>query len=321
MDQPVLHLDEVNKNYGEFRAVDDLSLLIPKGSICGFLGPNGAGKTTTLRMVLDIIKPTSGSIKIFGQSSAYDVRNRIGYLPEEKGLYKKMKTCDVIAYFAMLKGLGYRQARKTAIELLSRYGLEEFARRKVEALSKGMSQKVQVIASTAHDPDLVILDEPFSGLDPINQKVLEGLILDIAARGKTVLFSTHVMQHAERICDHIILIAKGCKIFDGSIADARKLLPRRLYITVDGDIKQVNQIPGVVSIINDEKDDEQTNTGSNSNSHSYQIDFEESADPNVILKFCYENDIPLLHFDQQEPTLHDVFVELVERQAKGAVGT
>lgn len=317
MSGTILQLDNVNKSYGDFKAVNNLSLNIPEGSICGFLGPNGAGKTTALRMILDIIKPTDGTINILGHSSAYDVRNRIGYLPEEKGLYKKMKVRDVIAYFAMLKGVTLKNAKKIAVELLTKYGLGEFSKSKIEELSKGMSQKVQVIASVAHDPDLVILDEPFSGLDPINQKVLEELILDIAGRGKTILFSTHVMEQAERICDHIILIARGKKIFDGTIPEAKNQLPRRMYIIVEGNIDKVEELSGVVSVTKNEKVEEHVYSDGNGDTNSYSIDFEESADPNVVLKFCYENKIPLLHFDQQDPTLHDVFVELVERQTNG----
>ena len=319
MDQPILKLDKVSKSYGDFRAVTELSLSMPQGSICGFLGPNGAGKTTTLRMILDIIKPTSGAINIFGHASAHAVRQRIGYLPEEKGLYKKMKAGDVIAYFAMLKGVGFKEARKLGHALLGKYGLGDFARSKIEALSKGMAQKVQVIASIAHDPDLVILDEPFSGLDPINQQVLEDLIRDLAVRGKTVLFSTHVMQHAERLCDHIFLIAKGRKIFDGSITAAKRLLPRRLYVTVEGDVERLRQLPGVVSVTTVASGEEQVHEDARNYIRSCLIDFDETADPNVILKFCFENKLPLRHFDQQEPTLHDVFVELVEKQARGGM--
>jgi ABC-2 type transport system ATP-binding protein len=311
--QPVLQLDRVTKNYGEFRAVEDLSLSLAPGSICGFLGPNGAGKTTSLRMILDIIKPTRGRIDIFGHASAYAVRRRIGYLPEEKGLYKKMKAVDAIAYFAALKGLGFWQARRIGFELLARYGLGDFANSKIEALSKGMGQKVQVIASIAHDPELVILDEPFSGLDPINQQTLENLIRDFAARGRTVLFSTHVMQHAERLCDRIVLIAKGRKIFDGGLAEARGLLPRRLTVTLTGDVEPLQRINGVVAIA--EAGRKETAAGAPDQARTYLIEFDETADPNAVLNYCFEHKLPLLHFDRQEPTLHDVFVELVAKQS------
>ncbi|MEE2890126.1 MAG: ATP-binding cassette domain-containing protein, partial [Planctomycetota bacterium] len=206
MPKPI-ELRNVVKTYGDFRAVDDVSFSVPAGTVCGFLGPNGAGKTTCIRMMLDILRPTSGSISILGTPRALDVRARIGYLPEEKGLYKKMTATAIIAYFAMLKGVAPAAAKKKARQLLERYGLGSFQNHKCEALSKGMGQKVQVLASIAHDPDLVILDEPFSGLDPVNQGVMEEVIRDIRAEGKTVLFSTHVMSHAERVCERIVVIA------------------------------------------------------------------------------------------------------------------
>ena len=164
----VLSLQNVSKTYGEFTAVDELSFSIPKGSIYGFLGPNGAGKTTTIRMILDIIKPSSGSVSILGHSSALKVRNQIGYLPEEKGLYKKMQVWALIQYFAMLKGMKKHEAKDQAWRLLEKYGLKDFAESKVESLSKGMGQKVQVLSAVAHEPELVILDEPFTGLDPVS---------------------------------------------------------------------------------------------------------------------------------------------------------
>src|SRR5262245_61200081 len=217
-----LELRNVTKFYGDFKAVDDINFSLLPGTICGFLGPNGAGKTTTIRMILDIIKPTHGSITILNEPSALRVRHRIGYLPEEKGLYKKMKTWAVIAYFATLKGLDRATAKRRAYELLERFGLKDFANKPTDALSKGMQQKVQVLASTAHDPEFVILDEPFSGLDPVNQQVMEDIIRDMARRNRTVLFSTHVMQHAERLCERILLMARGRKIFDGDLAAARR---------------------------------------------------------------------------------------------------
>src|SRR5262249_15407024 len=225
-----LELRSVTKYYGAFKAVDDISFTLQRGTICGFLGPNGAGKTTSIRMILEIIRPTSGEIRVLGCPSALQVRNRIGYLPEEKGLYKKMKAWAVIAYFATLKGMSRAAARQRAFELLGRYGLKDFADKRTDALSKGMAQKVQVLASLAHDPEFVILDEPFSGLDPVNQEVMEEIIREIAARGRTVLFSTHVMQHAERLCQRILLIARGKKIFDGTIEQARRTVPRRLRL-------------------------------------------------------------------------------------------
>src|SRR6266702_4159012 len=243
-----LELRDVTKFYGQFKAVDGLSFSLQSGSICGFLGPNGAGKTTTLRMILEIIKPTSGEITVLGHSSALQVRHRLGYLPEEKGLYKKMKAWAVIAYFASLKGLDRKAARKRAYELLERYGLKDFADKPTDALSKGMAQKVQMLASIAHDPELVILDEPFSGLDPVNQQVMEEIIRELARRNRTVLFSTHVMQHAERLCDRILLIAKGRKIFDGTIPEAKAIIPRRVHLETEDDIAALRGLAAVALV-------------------------------------------------------------------------
>jgi ABC-2 type transport system ATP-binding protein len=310
MSESVLQLDNVVKNFADFRAVDGISLKIPKGSIYGFLGPNGAGKTTTLRMILDIIRPSSGTVCILGSDSALKVRTRIGYLPEEKGLYKKMKAWAAIQYFAMLKGMERKAAGRRARELLDQYGLAEFADSKIEALSKGMGQKVQVLAAVAHEPELVILDEPFSGLDPVNQAVLEELIRDMAANGQTVIFSTHVMQHAERLCDHLLLIARGRKIFDGTVDQARASIPRRILLETDNDIAALRDSPLVNSV-------EQA-VATNDKTAQWQLNITEDADPQLILSLCFEQGIQLRKFEFSEPSLHDVFVQLVGDQGLAA---
>ena len=309
----VLDLQAVTKFYGQFKAVDDLSFSLEAGSICGFLGPNGAGKTTTIRMILEIIRPSSGSITVLGRSSALEVRHRIGYLPEEKGLYKKMKAWAVIAYFATLKGMSSKAARKRAYELLERYGLKDFADKPTDALSKGMAQKVQMLASLAHDPEFVILDEPFSGLDPVNQQVMEEIIRDIAHRGRTVLFSTHVMQHAERLCDRILLLAKGRKIFDGTIAGAKGLLPRRVRIETEDSIDALRILPEVSSA----RATEGLTPGTQHNgSVEFELELHENADPQSILQACFAQGIRLKSFNQSDPTLHEVFVHLVSGEAR-----
>lgn len=307
----VLSLQNVSKTYGDFTAVKQLSLSIPQGSIYGFLGPNGAGKTTTIRMILDIIRPSSGEISVLGHSSALDVRNHIGYLPEEKGLYKKMKVWALIQYFAMLKGMNKHEAKTQAWRLLEKYGLKDFAEAKVESLSKGMGQKVQVLSAVAHQPKLVILDEPFSGLDPVNQTVLEELIKDMANNGQTVIFSTHVMQHAERLCDQILLIAKGQKIFDGTIDEAKATIPRRVTLESADDISSLNAITGVMHTSR-EKD---SNTSDSAN-HRWQLQISEQLNPQDILRYCFEKNITLSRFEFTEPSLHDVFVHLVGDSAK-----
>ena len=310
MTECALEIEGVTKRYGTFTAVDNLSVRVPAGSIYGFLGPNGAGKTTTLRMVLEILKPTSGSIQVLGSSSALDVRDRIGYLPEEKGLYKKMKAWASVAYFASLKGMPRKAAATRAYELLNRYGLGDFADSKVEALSKGMSQKVQVIGAIAHDPDFVILDEPFSGLDPVNQQVMEELILDMAARGRTVIFSTHVMSHAERICDRILLIARGKKAFDGTLDEARATIPKRVLIGSPDSLEPLKGLPSVLEI---RRVDEVLGGGP-----LVEVLLGEAGDPQGILQTCISKGIRLRSFDHTDPSLHDVFVHLVGDEAREA---
>lgn len=310
-----LELRGVTKFFGEFRAVDDVSFSLPAGSIYGFLGPNGAGKTTTIRMILEIFKPTSGSITVLGESSALKVRQRIGYLPEEKGLYKKMKCWAVIAYFATLKGMSRGAAKRRAFELLERYGLKDFATSPTESLSKGMGQKVQVLASIAHDPEFVILDEPFSGLDPVNQQVMEDIIRDMAKRGRTVLFSTHVMQHAERLCDRILLLAKGRKIFDGTIGEAKQTIPRRVRIETEDDIAALRELKDVAFVRQVEMP---SPVASPTPAPHWELELRDHADPQAILQACFARGIRLRSFNQSDPTLHEVFMRLVGPDAKEA---
>jgi len=303
-----LELYGVTKLFGSFRAVDELSFSLAPGTICGFLGPNGAGKTTTLRMILDIFRPSSGTISVLGRPSALEVRQRIGYLPEEKGLYKKMKCWAVIAYFAALKGMSRKAAKQRAFELLERHGLKDFSNSPTEALSKGMGQKVQLLASIAHDPEFVILDEPFSGLDPVNQQVMEEIILGLARRGGTVLFSTHVMQHAERLCDRIVLLAKGRKIFDGTIPAARRAIPRRVRLETEDSIAPLREMPEVLSVLPVE----------NASATHWEIELRENADPQAVLQSCFARGIRLRGFNQSDPSLHDVFMRLVGPEAREA---
>jgi ABC-2 type transport system ATP-binding protein len=312
MPEHVLELNGVSKRYGAFTAVDDISFAIPSGSIYGFLGPNGAGKTTTIRMILDILKPDAGSIRILGESCALNVRHRIGYLPEEKGLYKKMRVWSIISYFATLKGMDKKTAKARAFELLERYGLKDYAEAKVESLSKGMGQKVQVLSAVAHNPELVILDEPFSGLDPVNQEVLEQLIKDMAENGQTVIFSTHIMQHAERLCNRMLLITKGKKVFDGTLAQAHALIPRRVTLECQGDIAPVMKSSDILGASERFSDD----PGRRAGSRQWELQIKEQADPQQILQSCFENNIALTRFDYTQPSLHDVFVHLVGSEAR-----
>ncbi len=306
MSEPVLRLEHLHKRYGDFIAVHDLSLTVPRGSVYGFLGPNGAGKSTTIRMALSIYEPTAGKVEILGRSSALEVRNRIGYLPEEKGLYKKMRAVEVIAYFGMLKGMSRADANRKAAELLERYGLAEKSKVRCEALSKGMQQKVQVLASIVHAPEFVILDEPFSGLDPVNQEVLEQVIADLAKAGATIVFSTHVMEHAERLCDRIVLIARGRRLFDGTLAESKRILPRRVLLETGAAPEQLARLPGVARV-------ERTGGESPGQSARYEVLVSEGARADEILSACFRSGIELHSFDKNDPSLRDVFLKLVSR--------
>jgi len=303
MSEPVLELEHIFKRYGDFEAVHDLSLVVPRGSIYGFLGPNGAGKSTTIRIALSIYSATSGSIRVLGKPSALDVRDRIGYLPEEKGLYKKMKAGDVIAYFGQLKGMKRADAKRKAVDMLERYGLGANVESKCEALSKGMQQKVQVLASIVHTPEFVILDEPFSGLDPVNQEVLERVVADLAKNGSTIVFSTHVMEHAERLCDRILLIAKGRKLFDGTLPEAKRTIPRRVVLETASNPEPLARLPGVKAV----EKAAQVNR--------YELALADGAKPDEILAACFRAGIELNAFDKNEPSLRDVFLKLVSKQS------
>ena len=213
-----IELRGVTKTFGSFKAVDALDLTIPRGALYGFIGPNGAGKTTTIRMIMSILFPDSGEVRVLGLQSALDAKDRIGYLPEERGLYRKMKVAAYLSYIARLKGVpekGLQQKVSTALERIGLTGVES---KRCEELSKGMSQKIQIVAATIHEPDLLILDEPFSGLDPVSTRLLREQIQAEHKRGATVLFSTHVMPQAEEICDHVVMVHRGQKVLDDPVS-------------------------------------------------------------------------------------------------------
>jgi ABC-2 type transport system ATP-binding protein len=291
-----LALTDVTKRFGSYVAVDRLSLRIPRGSIYGFLGPNGAGKTTTIRMVMSILYPDEGTIEILGQPNAESIKDRLGYLPEEKGLYKKMTVGEILTYFGRLKGLAARVARERGLELLRRYGLAEAVDKKCEALSKGMGQKVQILATIIHEPELVILDEPFSGLDPVNVELMRDLILDMKREGRTVLFSTHIMQQAEQLCDAIVLIHRGKKVLDGPLAQVRAASDAGVMIDYDGDGAVLRQLPGVTRI--------------NDSGKQAEIFLAEGVDPQSVLQ-ALVGKLRIRRFDLREPSLHEIFVRAV----------
>jgi ABC-2 type transport system ATP-binding protein len=296
-----LQLDGVTKRYGAFTAVNDLSFSARRGKILGFLGPNGAGKTSTIRMILGLVEPTAGRIDVLGAADARAVRERIGFLPEERGLYRRMTPLDAITFLGGLKGVPRAECRRRAQTLLEAQGLGEAARRQIRHLSKGMAQKVQLISAIVHEPELVILDEPFSGLDPVNQQSLETVIRDLAARGATVVFSTHVMQHAERLCDHVVLLAKGRKVFDGSVAQARAHAPRALVLEGEVDEAAVAGLPGVESVAVDTTED---------GARRFTAALAKGAAGQDALKAAFAGGLDISRFELREPTLHDAFITL-----------
>ena len=244
-----VRLEEVSKRFGSVHAVDGLSLNVPRGSIYGFIGPNGSGKTTTLRMILHILLADAGRIEVLGETGTRAANDRIGYLPEERGLYRKMTVQRVLIYYAGLKGMRARDARKEAARWLDRLDLSEWANKKVETLSKGMSQKVQFIATIVARPELVILDEPFSGLDPVNLEVLREVILELRDNGATVIFSTHDMSKAEELCDSILMIFKGKKVLDGTLdAIQEQYGADTLRVRVEGGRELLESLEGVESV-------------------------------------------------------------------------
>jgi ABC-2 type transport system ATP-binding protein len=296
-----LSLDHVTKRYGDFTAVDDLSFRARQGRILGFLGPNGAGKTSTLRMVLGLSSPTSGSLNVLGAADGRPVRDRIGFLPEERGLYRRMTPVEAIVFLAGLKGLAAPEARRRARQMLEEQGLGAAQNRQIRNLSKGMAQKVQLIAAIAHRPELVILDEPFSGLDPVNQQTLEAMIRSLARDGATVVFSTHVMQHAERLCDHVVLLAGGRKAFDGSVAEAKARAPRALVLEGSLDAAAAATLPGVTSV---------SSAPLEGGAHRQTCALGQEASGQEALKAAFAQGLDIQRFELREPSLHDAFIVL-----------
>ncbi|MCA8900878.1 MAG: ATP-binding cassette domain-containing protein [Hyphomonas sp.] len=298
-----LVLSHVTKRFGGFTAVSDLSMDVPEGKIIGFLGPNGAGKSTSLRMSLGVVPADAGHVSLFGRAPDITSLRRVGFLPEERGLYKKMTARDTITHFARLKGLTAAEARARADELLEASGLEEFARARVSKLSKGMAQKVQILSTLAHRPDFLILDEPFSGLDPVNQQVLEDLIRGEHARGATILFSTHVMEHAERLCDGIVMMARGRKVFDGTLAEAFATLEKGASI----DVEEGFDLAAALT----PKGFEAQRAASRGYGDAWRIVLPAGRGPQDALRAAIEAGAPVTGFAPDEARLRDVFVTLV----------
>lgn len=298
-----LRIENVVKRYGAHRAVDGISFAAPQGKITGVLGPNGAGKSTTIRMIVGILKPDEGTIALFGRPFARESLRRIGYLPEERGVYRAMTPRAFIVYLARLKGMTHAAATKRADALLEAQGLGAWARKRIKTLSKGMAQKVQLAAAIAHEPDLVVLDEPFSGLDPVNQQGVEALIRDLAASGRTVLFSTHVMEHAERLCDRIVLINRGRKAFEGAVGEALALVPRTAAVETEGtfDLAAALAPHGFVA----------TEDGEAHGHRRWRVALDAPDASRRLLAVCAAVGAPLALYEPARATLHDAFVRIV----------
>lgn len=269
----------------------------------GFLGGNGAGKTTTLRMVLDIIRPTEGRISVLGRPPGRVNSPALGFLPEERGLYRSMTALDTIIYFSQLKGMSAPDAKKEGLALLDRFGLAANARSTMDKLSKGMAQKVQLATAVVNSPRLLILDEPFSGLDPVNQGLLEDEIKRASATGATVIFSTHVMQHAERLCDRLLLLAKGNKGFEGTLEEAIDLLPPRLSVLARGSL---DGLPGI--------DSSQPGAEREEGWRDWTVSLRAGTSPGDVLEYCSTKGIALRRFEERRPSLHEVFLHVVGPQ-------
>ena len=296
----ILTLERVTKRFDQTVAVDDLTFSVEPGTVFGFLGGNGAGKTTSLRMVLDIIRPTSGKIEVLGRAPGRANAPEIGFLPEERGLYRQMTALETIAYFGRLKGMTPADAKREGAALLDRFGLAANSKQTVDKLSKGMAQKVQLATALVNRPKLLILDEPFSGLDPVNQGLLEEEIRSISAAGATAVFSTHVMQHAERLCDRLLLLGKGRKKFEGTLEEARAELPARLTVVAKTD-------PSKISGVESAQDRGEAEPGW----RRWDVRLDPGVAPGDVLERCVAQQFPLRRFEQVHPSLHDVFVHIV----------
>jgi len=298
--ESTLKLTNVTKRYDEFTAVNNLSLRVRPGRIFGLIGPNGAGKTTTIRMIVNITAPDEGAIELFGQQMTPELQDRIGYLPEERGLYKKMKVADQLRFFAELKNFKGERVNDAINYWLDRMGLMEWKFKKSSELSKGMQQKVQFIAAVLHNPDLMILDEPSSGLDPVAQELLRDVVLELKAKGKTIIFSTHQMEMAERLCDDICMINRSQKVLDGSLREVKHSFGRNaVALRIEGGSDGVLEDRSLVAKVE-------------RNSDEIEALLTEGADAQELLKRLIASGATVSRFELVEPSLNDIFIAKVE---------
>jgi len=292
-----IELSRVSKSFGKFRAVDDLSFVVPRGTVFGLLGPNGAGKTTTIRMTMNITAPDSGDIRILGHPMDRKTQEQIGYLPEERGLYRRMKVLDHLLFLAAIKGVSREDAKKRIAEWLDKMELRPWLNKKVDELSKGMQQKIQFIATIVHDPEVLILDEPFSGLDPINVNLIRNFLLEFRAGGKTIVFSTHVLEQAEKLCDHICLITKSKKVLDGDLKELkRRYAGNVIRLSTDATIDRLRSLPGVREVV-------PANGG-------FHVTLDEETEPRTVVQKLFETN-RVDAFSEKEPELEEIYLRAV----------
>ncbi len=293
----ILSLQHITKQFDGVVAVDDLSLEITEGSMYGLLGPNGAGKTTTIRMIMNIIVPDCGRIELFGEPFQEALKDRIGYLPEERGLYGKMKITDLLIFLAEIKGVPKREAASRSDAWLERLDLSEWRDKPVESLSKGMQQKLQFIATVLHDPELIILDEPFAGLDPVNTNLLKDIMLDLRQKGRTIIFSTHRMEQVEKLCERICLINKGQQVLEGDLSEIKRSAGRNtVRMAFDGDDAFLN--------------DSRLIQSKDSYGNYVEVHLRDGADPQDLLRSALQH-AAVTRFEITEPSLNEIFIEVV----------
>jgi len=292
----MIQVENLVKHYAHVKAVDGVTFAVARGEIFGLLGPNGAGKTTTIRAMMDIIRPDSGTIRLMDQPVTETSKSRIGYLPEERGLYQNFRLLECLTYLGALKGMPRSEAQERAVSLLDRGGLNEYAKRKVKELSKGMTQKAQFLAAIVHDPDLLIMDEPFQGLDPINTDLLKSILLEEQVRGKTIILSTHNMNQVEEMCNRILLINQGRAVLYGHLDEIKAKYAEHAVLL------QCDRLPeGLVGVQRVER-----------HNHAYELILDPEVSPQAILRQLVSLDIAIERFEVASPPLEEIFINAVE---------
>lgn len=302
-----LELQKITKRFGETLAVDSLDLSVPRGCVYGMIGPNGAGKTTTIRMIMNIIAPDSGQVLLNGKPTDIAFKNIVGYLPEERGLYKKMTLREVILYLGQLKEVSGKEIDGRIDGWLEKMNLSDYKNQKVEALSKGMQQKLQFITTLIHNPDIIILDELFSGLDPLNIELIKNVLLDLKRQGRTILFSTHVMEQAEKLCDYICMINQGKKVLDGSLNEVKNTYGKdSIHLEIEGDGSFLDSLPGIERV--------------NRFTNYFELTLTDNSRSNEILRAISEH-VNIVRYERIVPSLYNIFIQVAGTDAEPVRGT